>query len=107
MGTVKIPSQYSSGKYVAHAVNRNMREFYSFLKLGLRAPGPKLILNNSPMDVLFILNIPKFQTFVMLLVSATFMATQNTNKFNTYQNFFLDLLSSLSITYPHMRNAAN
>lgn len=107
MGTVKVPFHYSSGKHVAHAVKWNMREFYTFLKLGLTAPGPKLILNNSPMDVLFILNIPNFQTFVMLLVPATFLATQNTNQFNTYQIIFLHLLSSLSITYPHIRKAAN
>lgn len=106
MGTVKIPFQYSSGKYVAHAVNQNMREFYSFLKLGLTAPGPKLILNNSLMVVLFILNIPKFQTFVTLLVSATFLATPNTN-LTHIKIIFLHLLSSLSITYPHLRNAAN
>lgn len=106
MGTVKIPFQYSSRKYVADAVNQNMREFYSVLKLGLTAPGPKLILNNSLMDVLFILNIPKFQTFVMLLVSAIFLATPNTN-LTHIKIIFLHLLSSLSITYPHMRNAAN
>lgn len=38
----------------------NIREFYPFPEVGLTAPATKLILNYSPVDVLYIQNNPKF-----------------------------------------------